>query len=159
MTTVYLNFCCAIQLLLTPMETWFDTHQHSRDNFQKYRPKFFCAFKLVLFFPGLHGAFSGIQEYDAFKFSWTIIQAMAKMLKLTLRKIDQAFGCPPFNYTLQTAPLGKEHFNSPHFHWHLDIFPRLPTCGDFRIGSGYYFNPVAPEKAAEFLRNVEVEPL
>ena len=83
---------------------------------------------------------------------------MAKMLKLTLRKMDVAFGFPPYNYTLQTAPLGKEHFNSAHYHWYLDIAPHLSTPGGFEMGSGCYINSVAPEKGAEFLRSVEIEP-
>jgi UDPglucose--hexose-1-phosphate uridylyltransferase len=86
------------------------------------------------------------------------IQAMARMLKLTLRKMDLAFGYPPYNYTLQTVPLGKEYNNSPHYHWYLDILPHLATPGGFELGSGCYINPVYPEKAAEFLRNLNIEP-
>lgn len=84
---------------------------------------------------------------------------MAEMLKLTLRKLDVAFGYPPYNYALQTAPLGKEHLNSAHFHWYLDILPHLSSPGGFELGSGCYINPVVPEQAAKFLRNVEVEQL
>ncbi|KAG0625503.1 hypothetical protein M758_2G060400 [Ceratodon purpureus] len=86
------------------------------------------------------------------------IQAMAKLLKLTLRKMDLAFGYPPYNYTLQTALLGKEHFNSSHYHWYLDIAPHLATPGGFEMGSGCYINCMPPEKGAEFLRNVDIEP-
>lgn len=82
---------------------------------------------------------------------------MAKILKLTLQKVDQAFGCPPLNYTLQTAPLGTEHLNSPHCHWYLDILPFLALCGGYELGDGCYFNPVAPESAAAFLRNIDIE--
>lgn len=84
------------------------------------------------------------------------IQAMARMLKLTLQKIDQAFRYPPYNYTLQTSPLGEGNFNLAHYHWYLDIAPHLTTLGGFEMGSGCYINPVAPEKAAEFLRNCNV---
>jgi len=87
------------------------------------------------------------------------MQAMAKILKLTLRKIDLAFANPPYNYTLQTAPLGKEHFNSAHYHWYLNILPHLSSPGGFELGSGSYINPVVPEEAARFLRNVEVAQL
>jgi UDPglucose--hexose-1-phosphate uridylyltransferase len=85
------------------------------------------------------------------------IQAMAKLLKLTLRKIDSAFAFPPYNYTLQTAPLGEEHRNLAHYHWYLNILPHLSSPGGFELGSGSYINPVIPEEAAKFLRNVEVE--
>lgn len=82
---------------------------------------------------------------------------MAKMLKLTLRKIDKAFGCPSYNYTLQTAPLGKEHYNSAHYHWCLCVVPHLASPGGFELGSGSYVNSVRPEDAADFLRNLEVD--
>ena len=40
----------------------------------------------------------------------------------------------------------------PHFHWYLEILPRLTTRAGFEIGSGMNINVVVPEDAAEQLR-------
>jgi UDPglucose--hexose-1-phosphate uridylyltransferase len=35
-----------------------------------------------------------------------------------------------------------------HYHWHLEILPRLSKIAGFELASGYYINTVAPEIAA-----------
>jgi UDPglucose--hexose-1-phosphate uridylyltransferase len=45
----------------------------------------------------------------------------------------------------------------PHYHWHIEIFPRLTRVAGFEWGSGFYINPVMPEEAASFLRDAEDE--
>ncbi len=44
----------------------------------------------------------------------------------------------------------------PHYHWHIEVIPRLTKVAGFEWGSGFYINPVPPENAAGFLREVEV---
>lgn len=61
----------------------------------------------------------------------------------------------PYNYVIHTAPF--DHKDLPHYTWHLEIFPRLAGVAGFEWGSGFYINPVAPEEAAKFLREVEVD--
>jgi len=38
------------------------------------------------------------------------------------------------------------------FRWHLEIVPILQHPAGFEWGTGFYINPVAPEEAAQFLR-------
>jgi UDPglucose--hexose-1-phosphate uridylyltransferase len=58
---------------------------------------------------------------------------------------------------LFTAPFESNGANErTHFHWHLEIVPRLTKQAGFEWGSGMYINPVPPESAAEFLRAVKV---
>ena len=45
----------------------------------------------------------------------------------------------------------------PHYHWHIEVIPRLTKVAGFEWGSGFYINPVPPENAARFLREVEVD--
>jgi UDPglucose--hexose-1-phosphate uridylyltransferase len=40
-----------------------------------------------------------------------------------------------------------------HYHWHIEVFPRLTTTAGFEWGAGYYINPVPPEQAAAILRS------
>jgi UDPglucose--hexose-1-phosphate uridylyltransferase len=81
---------------------------------------------------------------------------MAELLRLTLKKFEAAFQFPPYNYMLQTAPVEEHYKNNKYYHWYLRLVPHLVTLGGFELSSGCYINPVSPEKAAEFLRNVSV---
>ena len=45
----------------------------------------------------------------------------------------------------------------PHYHWHIEVIPRLTKVAGFEWGSGFYINPVPPEDAASFLREVKVD--
>jgi UDPglucose--hexose-1-phosphate uridylyltransferase len=40
------------------------------------------------------------------------------------------------------------------FHWYVSIVPRVSMPAGFEMGSGMFINAALPEKAAEFLRNV-----
>ncbi|KUK79463.1 MAG: Galactose-1-phosphate uridylyltransferase, partial [Mesotoga prima] len=46
---------------------------------------------------------------------------------------------------------------SAHYHWHLEIVPRLTRVAGFEWGSGFYINPMPPEHAAMYLREVRIE--
>jgi UDPglucose--hexose-1-phosphate uridylyltransferase len=41
-----------------------------------------------------------------------------------------------------------------HYHWHLEILPRLSKIAGFELASGYHINTVAPEVAARQLRDI-----
>jgi UDPglucose--hexose-1-phosphate uridylyltransferase len=75
------------------------------------------------------------------------------VLKSVLSKLEQALDDPPYNYILHTAPFDSQEV--PHYHWHLEIIPRLTKIAGFEWGSGFYINPVLPEPAAAFLQEVE----
>ena len=51
-----------------------------------------------------------------------------------------------------TRPLST-HRRCDHYHWHVEIFPRLATTAGFEWGAGYFINPVPPEQAAAILRS------
>jgi UDPglucose--hexose-1-phosphate uridylyltransferase len=38
-------------------------------------------------------------------------------------------------------------------HWHIEVVPRLTVLAGIELGAGYFVNPLAPETAAEALRN------
>lgn len=78
---------------------------------------------------------------------------LAVVLRRTITKLERALGTIAYNYMLCTAPFDAGSL--PHFHWHLEIVPRLTKQAGFEWGSGMYINPVPPEGAAEFLRSVK----
>jgi UDPglucose--hexose-1-phosphate uridylyltransferase len=82
-------------------------------------------------------------------------EELARVMKQVIGKIEIALDNPAYNYIVHTAP-----FDSPelrHYHWHIEIIPRLTKTAGFEWGTGFYINPVPPEEAAGFLREVEVE--
>ncbi len=78
------------------------------------------------------------------------LPALAAALKDVLQRLNRALNTPPYNFMLHTAPVGDE--DSPSYHWHIEILPKLTQVAGFEMGSGFYINPTAPEDAAHFLR-------
>ncbi len=81
------------------------------------------------------------------------VDEMGTALRTVLGKIAAALDEPPYNYIIHTAPFDAGEL--AHFHWHLEIFPRLTRVAGFEWGSGFYINPVMPEQAAGYLRDIE----
>lgn len=77
---------------------------------------------------------------------------LAFVLRSTLKKIAVALGQPPYNMVLVTAPVNFVSGELVHFHWHIEIMPRLTTAAGFELGTGFYINPTPPEMAAAELR-------
>ncbi|MEW6357804.1 MAG: galactose-1-phosphate uridylyltransferase [Planctomycetota bacterium] len=78
---------------------------------------------------------------------------LATHLKSVLRRLETALEEPPYNYIIHTAPWNEPHMEE--FHWHVEIIPRLTKVAGFEWGTGFYINPIPPEKAAEFMREVD----
>jgi UDPglucose--hexose-1-phosphate uridylyltransferase len=78
---------------------------------------------------------------------------LADALRVTLRKLNIALDDPPYNFILHTAPFAEREV--PYYHWHFQIMPTLTKVAGFEWGTGFYINPVSPEKATEYLRTAE----
>ena len=85
------------------------------------------------------------------------IEELARTLQQVVRRIEAALDRPAYNYILHTAPFDTHELG--HYHWHLEIIPRLTKTAGFEWGTGFYINPVPPEEAAAFLREVDIEVL
>lgn len=74
----------------------------------------------------------------------------AAMLGRALRALTALFGGEPqVSLWVKTAPRGIEHF-----HWHLDLIPRIEPVAAFEIATAVKINIVPPERAAADLRAV-----
>ena len=74
-----------------------------------------------------------------------------EMLWRALALLRQRFeGPPPLNLWVRTAPSGAEHWT-----WRIDIHPRLAQPAGIELGTGLEVNPVAPERAAAELRELD----
>jgi len=102
----------------------------------------------------------------------TELAAAATLLHRTLARFEQIGPLPAYNVVLHTAPFGGESAvarrragtgdpqsfdSSPadYYHWHWEILPRLTKAAGFEWGAGIHLNPVAPEQAAQTLRNAK----
>jgi UDPglucose--hexose-1-phosphate uridylyltransferase len=74
--------------------------------------------------------------------------AGAAMIHTALRALAARFGgSPELNLWIRTAPHGAEHF-----HWHVDIAPRLSIKAAFEFATGVDIVTYPPERAAADLR-------
>jgi UDPglucose--hexose-1-phosphate uridylyltransferase len=81
------------------------------------------------------------------------IPEVAAVLQSVLRKLDATLERPPWNMVLHTGPV--QDAPVPHYHWHLEIIPKLTHVAGFEWGSGFYINPTPPEESARFLRDAK----
>jgi UDPglucose--hexose-1-phosphate uridylyltransferase len=80
--------------------------------------------------------------------------ALAAMLKDVLLRLRVVLNDPPYNFVVHTAPLHDPHLE--HYHWHVEIMPKLTRVAGFEWGTGFYINPMDPEGAAKYLRDAKV---
>ena len=105
-----------------------------------FAPRFPCETWIV---PTRHAAAfeeSGVDE----------LRGLAEILGDFLRRMNRVLGDPAYNFMLHTAPLDEPDLS--HFHWHLEIIPKVTKVAGFEWGSGFFINPVSPEAAAAALR-------
>jgi UDPglucose--hexose-1-phosphate uridylyltransferase len=76
--------------------------------------------------------------------------AGAAMIRTALRLLAERFdGAPELNLWVRTAPHGADHF-----HWHVDIAPRLSVKAAFEFATGVDIVTYPPERAAADLREL-----
>ena len=72
----------------------------------------------------------------------------ALLLRDGLGRLERLLGAtPPLNMWLRTAPRGAEHY-----HWRIEVVPRLTQLAGLELGAGISVNVLPPEQAALELR-------
>jgi len=82
------------------------------------------------------------------------LDELASVLRELLARIFHCLGDPDYNYVFRSAPVGDH--DTRHLHWYIVVIPKISTPAGFEIGSGIYINSVAPEAAAQSLRDVKL---
>jgi UDPglucose--hexose-1-phosphate uridylyltransferase len=77
------------------------------------------------------------------------VEALAKTLKLSLKALKDVINDPPYNYGFHLA-INQEA--KDHYHWHMEVYPKLSIWAGFELNTGTYINTVTPETAAESLK-------
>jgi UDPglucose--hexose-1-phosphate uridylyltransferase len=78
------------------------------------------------------------------------LQNLAWILRATLRKLDKVLERPAYNFIVHSSPVQDAPL--AHYHWHVEIIPKLTKVAGFEWGTGFYINPTPPEESARFLR-------
>jgi len=77
---------------------------------------------------------------------------LAEAMKTAVSGMNNALNRPCYNYMIHTAPVRLAGLE--HYHWHIEILPRVKEVSGFEWGSGFSINPVLPEDAAAYLRGL-----
>jgi len=81
--------------------------------------------------------------------SETEMKTFAQTLKTCLKALKTLVNDPPYNYGIHQT---TNKSSQKHYHWHLEVYPKLSTWAGFEKSTGVYINTVKPETAAEELR-------
>ena len=78
------------------------------------------------------------------------LEGLGAVVRDVFRRLHAVLDDPAFNLVLHTAPAGDPFLL--HFHWHIEIMPKVTNVAGFEWGSGFYINTIPPEDAARRLR-------
>lgn len=103
----------------------------------------------IRIFPKDHKAyFERITEKEKFN--------LAEILKEGLLRLDLVLGNKnAYNFFIHTAPCDGISYG--HYHWHIEILPKISIQAGFEKGAQMEIIPIAPEDAAKQLREVKDE--
>jgi UDPglucose--hexose-1-phosphate uridylyltransferase len=80
---------------------------------------------------------------------------LAALLRETVRRLNAVLDEPDYNYVIHTSPLRAGDI--AHYHWHLELIPKVSQIAGFEWGSGFYINQTPPEEAAASLRSAAID--
>jgi UDPglucose--hexose-1-phosphate uridylyltransferase len=77
---------------------------------------------------------------------------LSRLVRDIVGRIEVVVGQPAYNYFLHTQPFDMPAHD--HYHWHIEIIPRLTKVAGFEWSTGCFINPYPPESAAAHLRSL-----
>jgi UDPglucose--hexose-1-phosphate uridylyltransferase len=80
------------------------------------------------------------------------VKDLAYILKDAVTRLNKALNNPSYNYMIHTTPVKQGEM--AHYHWHIEILPRVKPIAGFEWGSGFFINPTLPEDSASYLRGI-----
>ncbi len=81
-------------------------------------------------------------------------ESLADAMCALFEKLYTGLKNPDYNFFLHTAP-STQSAEFDHYHWHIEVIPKTAIWAGFEIGTGIQISTLAPESAAEFLRNTK----
>ncbi len=98
----------------------------------------------VKIFPKPHGA-----QFEAT--SEEVMSDLVAILQQTLASIKENLNDPDLNFFIHTAPLKNQPLYE-HYHWHIEVAPKISMQAGLELSTGVLINIVEPETAAKMLR-------
>lgn len=74
---------------------------------------------------------------------------LSQIFRKVMRKLRNSIKNLSYNLIIHTSPANTR---KEHFHWHIEILPKLAMTAGFEWGSGFYINTITPELAATILK-------
>ncbi len=108
--------------------------------FCPYTPRY--AFETWII-PKAHSAFFPDLDAAALK------DLSAHLLEILVR-MRKVLSNPSYNFYIHTAPIDYSH--PQHYHWHIEIIPKLTRSIGFEWGTGLHIVPTFAQVAAKYLR-------
>jgi len=75
---------------------------------------------------------------------------VASILQNVLRKLKIKLKDPDYNFFIHTAPVQNKKAYG-HYHWHIEILPKISIWAGFELGTGIDITVVDPDEAASLL--------
>lgn len=76
---------------------------------------------------------------------------LAKILRVSLGGLKNLLNDPPYNFGFHIAPTQGAF---EHYHWHIEVYPKIAVWAGFEKSTGMFINIVSPEDAAENMREI-----
>ena len=70
---------------------------------------------------------------------------LAETFRVSFGALSNLLNDPPYNFGFH---MSREN----HYHWHLEVYPKLTTWAGFEKSTDMYINIVSPEEAALNIR-------
>ena len=82
----------------------------------------------------------------------SLLRQGAAAVEAAIRPFEASGARGAYNYVIHSAPF--DTISGGHYHWHVEIIPRMTRVAGFEWGTGWNINPVTPEAAALRLRKL-----
>lgn len=83
----------------------------------------------------------------------TLLSHLGEMMQIVIERLGAVLKQPALNFYLHDSPISVSE--GKHYHWHLEVAPRVSTYGGYELGSGTIIDVMSPEDAAKYLRDGE----
>lgn len=78
------------------------------------------------------------------------LASLSEIFAESLKRLNACIPGVPYNFVVHTDPLRSPMLQ--HYHWHIEIMPKLTSIAGFEWGTGFYINPMPPEDSCRYLR-------
>lgn len=85
----------------------------------------------------------------------SVISDVVEAMQFSLKKIGAAV-THNYNLFIHTAPL-KDKASYGHYHWHIEIIPKVTQYAGFELETGVIINSLDPDSAAEAIRKAKIK--